>query len=200
MTDETPKAWTHTGDKFTIGTIDGAQVEITAQYNPKEIAFASTASWNVHKGTNGGQANSDECHVALDYGSTESRTLTVELLFDGYEENLSVDPMVHQLEKLLVPIDPSSSKARKRRPQLCVAVWGTARPFRCVVLSVQSKITMFSRSGTPLRAICNVTLKEVDTVSMLANDTYRGNRVRAGRANQAGDNRALDRSQGRDLE
>ena len=162
--------WTHIGDKFTIGTIHGELVQIEAQYNPKELAFTASASWGQLPKTNGGKAKGRTSYKMLEYSGTESRTLTIELLFDGFEERISVQPEVDKLEGMTTPVDPNSSRSSDRRPQLCVAIWGKGRPFRCVVTSVATKLTMFHQDGRPLRAICTVTLKECDAVAMLHNE------------------------------
>ena len=158
--------WTHKGSKFVIGTLHGERIEITAQYNPKELARQSSAAWNVHPNTSAKRSKTSETHLWMEFGSTEPRTLTLELLFDGYEEGQSIAGYVEQLEKLTMPVDMSSKLASERRPQLCVAVWGN-QSMRCVVMSVATKLTMFDAMGEPLRASCTVTLKEVDVVTML---------------------------------
>ena len=167
------KLWTHKGNKFVIGTLHGTLVQITAQYNPKELSRSSSASWTPHPNTSSKQGPSKDTHTWMQYGSTEPRTLTFELLFDGYEEGISVAPLVEQLESLTQPINMSSKKASERRPQACVAVWGT-QSLRCVVMSVATKLTMFDASGEPLRATCNVTLKEADVVAMMTADKDTG--------------------------
>jgi hypothetical protein len=105
----------------------------------------------------------------MEYKSTEPRSLTLELVFDGYEEGISVAPLVEQLESLTLPKDMSSKKHSDRHPRACVAVWGK-QSLRCVVMSVATKLSMFDESGEPLRATCTITLKETDVVAMMASD------------------------------
>jgi hypothetical protein len=161
--------WTHKGSKFVIGTLHGDKIEITAQYNPKELARQSTAAWNVHPNTAARHSKTSENHLWMEYGNTEPRTATVELTFDGYEEGEPITKHVENLERLTVPVDMNSKILSKRRPQLCVAVWGN-QTMRCVVTSVATKLTMFASDGSPLRGTCTVTLKEVDVVAMMAAD------------------------------
>jgi hypothetical protein len=158
------------GNKFTIGTLHGALVEISAQYNPKELARTAAATWTPHPNTSAKNPNSKaDNHLWMEYGTTTPRSLTFELVFDGYEETQSVDELVRSLESLTLPVDMSSKRTSDRRPQACVAVWG-AQSFRCVVTSVATKLTMFSPLGKPLRAICSVTLTECDVVAMMKAD------------------------------
>ena len=176
MTDKRPAnrdgLWTHGGNKFTIGTLHGKLIEVEAQYNPKEEARTSAATWNAHPNTSAKQSKSGDSFRWLEYGTTEPRSLTIELMFDGYETGVSIAPIVEQLESLTIPVDMRSRTVSERRPQICVAVWGTQK-LRCVVQSVTTKLTMFDPSGEPLRATCTVVLKEVDAVAMMDADRDR---------------------------
>ena len=165
----TKDLWTHHGSKFVIGTLHGEKIEITAQYNPKELARQATASWTAHPNTAARHSKLGENHLWMEYGTTEPRTLTLELLFDGYEEGKPIAEHVENLERLTLPVDMSSKVVSKRRPQLCVAVWGN-QSMRCVVTSVATKLTMFATDGQPLRATCTVVLKEVDVIAMMKAD------------------------------
>lgn len=164
-----PDLWTHHGSKFVIGTLHGEKIEITAQYNPKELARQATASWTAHPNTAARHSKLGENHLWMEYGTTEPRTLTIELVFDGYEEGKPIGEQVENLERLTLPVDMSSRVVSKRRPQLCVAVWGN-QSMRCVVTSVATKLTMFGSDGQPLRATCTVVLKEVDVIAMMKAD------------------------------
>ena len=173
--------FTPPGDKFTIGTVDGELVQIVAQYNPKELGFQAQATWNKHANTNGGEKrDAAGSYKLLEYGDTDSRTLTAELTFDGHEQGESVEDVVAQLEALTAPQDMKSTDLTKRRPHLCVAIWGDARPFRCIVQSVTTKLSMFTSTGTPTRATCTVILKEVDVIGMLEADGGAAARVTSG--------------------
>ncbi len=154
------------GNKFVIGTVTGSALEIVAQYNPKELARTATATWTAHPNTSHRQSKSGDNMAWMEYGTSEPRSLTLELLFDGYEEGISIAATVESLESLTLPLDKSSRTLHHRHPQLCVAVWGT-QTLRCVVMSVATKLTMFDASGEPLRAVCSVTLKEVDVIAMM---------------------------------
>jgi hypothetical protein len=169
MTDRTDALWTHRGNKFVIGTIHGRMIEVEAQYNPREVARSAAASWHAHPNTSGRQSKAGDNYRWLEYGTTEPRSLTVELTFDGYESSTSIAPVVEKLESLTIPVDMRSRTISERRPQICVAVWGVQK-LRCVVQSVATKLTMFHASGEPLRATCTVVLKEVDAVAMMDAD------------------------------
>ena len=41
-----------------------------------------------------------------------------------------------------------------------------SKPFKCVIESLSTKLTMFSPAGMPIRATVNLKLKEADSVMM----------------------------------
>jgi hypothetical protein len=161
-------------EKFVIGTVDGGDanaIEIIAQYNPKELSLQAQATWQA---TNGNGKKASGSSQALAWNGTAPQTMTAELLFDGVEENISVRPLIDALIALTEPREMNDTdNAWLRRPPLCVAIWGSdERKFRCIVQTVQTKITMFSRQGQPLRATCTVSLMEADVMTMYKRDDH----------------------------
>lgn len=153
-------------EKISIASLDepnNPEFLVKAQFNPKELQIDKSIPWSKVN-----QANqSNEKGIHLEFTGAEGRSLTLELLFDGYETGQSVAGTVGTLEKLASVWKPESEKEDERRPHRCVAVWGTAlQNFRCVIESLSTKYTMFSTEGVPLRATCTVKLKEADVVSM----------------------------------
>ena len=142
--------------RFCIGSIDDVDLpDVIASYNPKELQYDRAVQWKAHQDKD------------LEFGGTQGRALSVELLFDGFETNTSIAPGVDMLEVLATVIDPDSLYGALRRPHFCVAVWGDGGLPRlcCVIESVSTKYTMFSRIGVPLRAICTVKLKEANVLT-----------------------------------
>ncbi|HEX4453690.1 MAG TPA: hypothetical protein VH143_22625 [Kofleriaceae bacterium] len=157
-------------EKFVIGTLDGGehQIEVTAQYNPKELSLQAQARWDAVNGNGKKPAGGNQ---PLAWGGTDPQIMTVELLFDGVEENISVRPLIDALISLTEPREMKSNDAWNRRPPLCVAIWGSdPRKFRCIVQTVATKITMFNPQGLPLRATSTVTLKEANVLVMWSSD------------------------------
>ena len=147
--------------RFTIASIDDDLVGISAQYNPKELQYDRPVSWHAKQGDD------------MQFAGTEGRSVTVELLFDGFEANASVVPRCAVLERLATVIDPDSNDLDLHRPHHCIAIWGEAGTtglprLRCVIENLTVKYTMFSPAGIPLRATCTVKLKETDVLSKQA--------------------------------
>jgi hypothetical protein len=165
------------GQKLTIASID-ADLHVEAQYNPKELAFQKQVPWTPMVSTVGDDAAGQ---LVLNYGGDQSRSLTLELVFDGFETNENVQYTVENLELLGMPRDPQSRDPEWRRPHRCVVTWGPGnfRPFRCVIESVATKYTMFGEDGTPLRAICTVALKEADLLKIAKQENVAARAKRA---------------------
>jgi len=154
---------------ISIGSVDHETLTVYAHYNPKELQVDKSIPWKANP-----QANkSPEKGIQLEFSGAEGRTMTVEMLFDGYEENKSVAPSIADLNKLTSPLKPGSTDENERRPHLCVVKWGTNPAFRGVIESLSVKYTMFDRDGTPLRANATVKLKEADVVKMAKSDNRR---------------------------
>nr|MBA3453812.1 hypothetical protein [Deltaproteobacteria bacterium] len=118
-----------------------------------------------------GPAKADENYMVLEFTGAEGRSMSIELLFDGYEESdpkrsVDVAEQVGKLEKMARVIDPTSDDEKKRRPHHCTISWGDRGlpRFDCVIESLSTKYTMFSTEGKPLRATCTVKLKEAKGV------------------------------------
>ena len=154
--------------KLTILSLD-TNDEVSAQYNPKELQIDKSIPWSKVN-----QANkSNDQGIALEFTGAEGRTMSVELLFDGFEQGGktpkgTVKELIGKLETMASVWKPTSKNENERRPHRCSVSWGAGGmpKFRCVIESISTKYTMFSSDGVPLRATCTVKLKEADVVKM----------------------------------
>jgi len=161
--------------KLWIGSLDDPIKQVRAQYNPKELQIDKSIPWGEHKpndGSSGQKSKKKQQQVSqadLEFKGAPTRSMTVELLFDGYEEAESVEPDIRLLEELSSVQDAPANQPDLRRPHHCVVAWGPSqesmRPFRCVIESLSVKYTMWDRNGTPLRATCTVKLKEAQVMN-----------------------------------
>jgi len=155
----------------TIYSIDKTSIEVTAQYNPKEVQVDKAVAWNKKDNNT---TPSDQ--PVLEFSGGQGRTMSLELLFDTFE----VDKDVHEeyVSKLLTMasiIDPKGD-AQTKRPHRVGVVWGGAGqkgpsklpPFQGVIESLSTKYTMFANDGKAVRATCTVKLKEANEVSFKA--------------------------------
>ena len=130
--------------KALIQCFDPPKVQVTAQFNPKELQVDKSVSWTAKS-----------AHVedpVQEFKEPQSSSLSVTLYFDGYETKDNVRAKyVSDLEKM-VTIDSSTG-----RPPLVGFIWGSSFKFVGVVESLSQKYTMFLSDGTPCR--CEVGLK-----------------------------------------
>lgn len=95
----------------------------------------------------------------LQYVRGNTRTLSMELFFDTYEQQSDVRKYTDQIYGLL------GIKADKHVPPVCTIKWGKLN-FRCVLQQVNGNFTLFLADGTPVRATLNVTFKEYIDVAI----------------------------------
>src|SRR5262245_50080133 len=105
---------TETG-KVSIGSLDepnNPKLKVTDQYNPKDLEVARGVPWQKTNGSNRSSSTSggDE-GIHLEFTGAEGRTMTLELLFDGYEGEkgpygVKVADQITALEKLASVRDP----------------------------------------------------------------------------------------------
>ncbi len=172
------------GAKISIGSLDEHSISVEAQYNPKELQIDKSVPWQKHNKAN---ANG----LQLEFTGAEGRTMSVDLLFDGYEEKSSIQSKVATLETLATVRDESSTKDEMRRPHHCVVVWGTVmgggdNKFKCVIEQISTKYTMFSSDGIPLRATVTLKLKEAERLSMAASGDSGGTGGTSGTSGSSG--------------
>ena len=151
---------------------------VEAQYNPKELQIDQNVPWKkpeaaTQQGSAKASASMADEPVTLEFVGAEGRTITLELLFDGYENGemgaAEVAKNVAALGALANVRQKGSTDEKMRRPHQCIVVWGTTLPaFMCVIESFQTKYTMFSEAGAALRATCTVKLKEAAAVDRKA--------------------------------
>jgi len=160
--------------KLLLGSLDEPEITVQAQYNPKEIEVSRSVPWSKTNEANKANSKKEkEQGIHLEFTGADGRSLSLELLFDSFEEKVelkaksNVAKQIENLEKLASVRKPGATTDELKRPHRCVLVWGNVfEPrFECVIESLSVKYTMFSPTGQPLRATANVKLKEANIVS-----------------------------------
>jgi nucleoid-associated protein YgaU len=95
----------------------------------------------------------------LQYVRGNSRTLTMELFFDTYEQQTDVREYTNKIYGLL------GIERERHVPPICTFWWSDFN-FRCILERVGGRFTLFLANGTPVRATLNVTFKEFIDVEM----------------------------------
>ncbi|GAA1935918.1 LysM peptidoglycan-binding domain-containing protein [Streptomyces sodiiphilus] len=150
------------------------------QFNPRELSLSKSASWKRNSAKGAKSAGPPE------YQGPEPSKLTVEMFFDASDtQDSSVVSSVEQLLACCVPTSESRQQKRSSPPWV-VFHWGGLTGFPGYVSQVQVKYTLFTTSGVPIRAVCQVTMEEItgetpgQNPTSGARDARRVHRVRAG--------------------
>jgi phage protein U len=122
-------------------------------FNPKELQVTKKANWKSNP-TKGKKAPPPE------YNGPEAASMTLEMFVDASEkEGGDVSKLVDQLVEACTPTS-SSSQNQKPKPPGVKFGWGTKIYLEGYIESVSAKYTLFRQGGTPIRAVCTITLKE----------------------------------------
>ena len=100
----------------------------------------------------------------LQYVHGNTRTLTMQLFFDTYEEQTDVRQYTDKIYGLL-EIDPGTHV-----PPICQISWG-GFSFRGVLDHASGQFSLFLPDGTPVRADLSVTFKEFIEVEVLVRES-----------------------------
>ena len=136
--------------------------EINFQFNPKEVSIQKQAKWERKPATGAKKAGPPQ------FTGAEPCKLTLEMFLDATEK---------------------SSDKEKPSPPLVALHWGKVTSFAAFVTSVSAKYSLFSSDGTPIRALCQVSLEEMPVLAWRQNPTSGGLAVR--RAHQLVDGDTL---------
>lgn len=143
--------------KLKIISLDVGSLSVSATYNPKEVSVDKSVPWSKHK-----DSKSDNPH--LEFTGAEPMSMSFEMLFDGAEkgDDGNVQP---EVDKLLTMARIFTAK---KRPHQVRVIWGDSAKlpeFVGVIESVGTKYQMFTSAGTPVRATCNIKLKQASELS-----------------------------------
>lgn len=126
---------------------------ITVMYNPEQYSidlgnqFAEAAIPGLAR-------------PPIQYVRGKTRTLSMELFFDSYEEHQDVRTFTGQVTDLL------NQSPRTHAPPVLLFTMGQFS-FQCVLVDVQQRFTMFDRDGTPVRASLQVRFQEYAPVELV---------------------------------
>ncbi|MFG2115324.1 LysM peptidoglycan-binding domain-containing protein [Streptomyces sp. NPDC048718] len=128
---------------------------IEFQFNPKELSLTKAAAWKRTPAKGAKSAGPPE------YQGPQPSKLTVEMFFDaGDTQDNRVVTAVEQLFACCVPTSETRQQQRSSPPWV-VFHWGGLTGFPGYVSQVQAKYTLFTTSGVPIRAVCQVTMEEI---------------------------------------
>jgi Contractile injection system tube protein len=131
--------------------------DIELMFNPEELTFTRTVKWEAEKGTEG-----TALLPKVNFSGVEPYKLTLkQILFDTYESKESVMKKINNIRRGV----EKCIKTNEKRPPVYLLTWGTKEEhkyFHCVITSLTYKLNMFLADGTPVRALVDIALQEVE--------------------------------------
>jgi nucleoid-associated protein YgaU len=134
--------------------------KIDFQFNPTEYSFQKQLGW---KEADTGGANVPKST----FTGGKPIQLTLKLFFDTQDSGKDVrKEYTDKLWKLaLVTPGKKDPKTKKGRPPVVEFQWGEVWTFKAVVTQITSNFTLFNVHGVPVRATCDIQLKQVEDPS-----------------------------------
>jgi hypothetical protein len=131
---------------------DGTEIEF--MFNPNMLSFARSVKWQAEQGNRGHNSSLPK----VNFSGVDPYKLTInQVLFDTYETQ---KPVMEYIKKLKKGVE--SPDGQNKRPPVFVLEWGGKRSFHCVMTSLTYKLDMFLPDGTPVRALVDIALQEVE--------------------------------------
>jgi hypothetical protein len=130
----------------------GERVEL--MFNPTLLTFARTVKWQSEQGNRGNSAL-----PKVNFSGVDPFKLTLsQVVFDTYEVRQSV--IEQYIKKLKKGVE--SPDGQNKRPPVYWFVWGQRKSFPCVMTNLSYKLDLFLPDGTPVRALVDISLQEVE--------------------------------------
>lgn len=152
--------------KAKLFSLDDKKYDIVFMYNPTLVDFKRSIKLNQPAGARNKQGQNK-----ISFANPEPCVITLsKILFDTYEEGTDVyKTYIEKMMQSVMFINPESKKDEDKRPPIYLFIWGEKDYLRCFVESFTYQLTMFLPNGMPVRAVANLTLKEVDKPRSLSN-------------------------------
>lgn len=139
-----------------------AQLEIEGQeplacwFNPSQYAISKANQWHAIPVVGASLP-------AIQFGGGLARELTLELLFDASDDpSQDVRSVTDRLFLMMEVAEQAGTAANAGRPPTVVFSWGSTVSFKAVSRRLDVQYTLFRPDGTPIRAICALTLVQVE--------------------------------------
>lgn len=141
-------------EKAKLKAYNGESDDIEFMFNPTELSFTRTVKWESKQGNRG-----SELLPKVNFSGVDPYKFTLkQLLFDTYETKKSV--MEEHINKIKKGVETIQG-GRDKRPPVYILSWKDEY-FHCVITSLTYTLNMFLTDGTPVRAMVDISLQEVD--------------------------------------
>lgn len=145
-------------EKAKLVAYDSGAEDIELMFNPTEISFTRTVNWQSQVGNRG-----TTLLPKVNFSGVEPYQFTLnQLVYDTYETKESVmEKYIDNIKKGVEAIEQTPDS----RPPVYIFTWKDEY-FYCVITSLTYTLNMFLSDGTPVRALVDISLQEVDKVNL----------------------------------
>jgi len=142
----------------------GEIARIKLAFNPKELTVQKAANWSSSPQPGAAKAPVPQ------FKGAGAGSLSVEVFLDASTSPAGVH---HDVSALLACVTPTAQSLAKKHPSppFVEFAWGEHLRFIGVVKTINAKYTLFGSDGTPLRAVCTLSLEEIPTAPGRQNPT-----------------------------
>ncbi|HVS06195.1 MAG TPA: peptidase M23 [Candidatus Dormibacteraeota bacterium] len=143
--------------KAKLEEVDGME-KLEFKFNPSEYSVQKTAQWDAPK-----RSMSTKAGAKPEFIGSGPQTVSLQIFFDDWEAPYG--DVTKHVEKLFKWCQPSQKSTARDNPHppLLRLIWGSnlhLAEHKFYLASVNAKYTMFGRTGNPLRATADISLKE----------------------------------------
>ncbi|MBD2726641.1 hypothetical protein H6G96_09935 [Nostoc sp. FACHB-892] len=144
-------------EKAKLIAYNGEAPDIELMFNPTDISFTRTVNWECQVGNRG-----TTLLPKVNFSGVDPYRFTLQqLVYDTYETKKSVMEYIDKIKKGVEAIENTDDS----RPPVYIFTWGSEY-FYCVITSLTYTLNMFLSDGTPVRALVDIDLQEVDKVNL----------------------------------
>lgn len=140
-------------EKAKLVAYNGEATDIVLMFNPTDITFSRKVDWESKPGN-----RSTTLLPKINFSGLQPYMFTLkQLLFDTYETKESVMDYIKIIQE---GVETIASK-RDKRPPVYTFRWRT-NYYYCVMTNLSYTLNMFLTDGTPVRALVDISLQQVD--------------------------------------
>lgn len=146
-------------EKAVLTAIHNDVPDIKFMFNPNELAFSRSMELEQSRGA---RTQSGQSKVSFKHPNPYSLKIS-NIMLDTFEVKSTVLEKVAPFAQAVE--FTKQGEGEKKRPPIYLFTWGKTHYLRCFVKSFDFKLTLFLPDGTPVRAVVNLTLEQVDPPS-----------------------------------
>ena len=142
--------------KARLVAVDGGE-NIEFMFNPNQLDFSRSIDIEQAQGA---RTTEGENKTSFKHPNPYSLKIS-NILLDTYESGRSVLDHVGKFTKAVE--FSQGGQGKDKRPPIYLFTWGKERYLRCFVKTLSFKLTLFLPDGTPVRAVLDLSLEQVDS-------------------------------------